>query len=98
MGFNVKPISRVDMKNRVCALDADYRAELERKLRARVNSRFSMSDLVVMTGRAQEHLINLEKDGKIPRARRIGKKRFYRWPEDKARMIIAIVQALPHKK
>ena len=100
MGFNIQPISKTEMARKVYALDDAYHAEFRKKWRKRVSEprSFSMSDIVSITGRAQEHLIGLEEKGSIPRATRVGKKRFYRWSEEDARLLIAIVQALPHRK
>lgn len=89
MPQTIAPISKAEMCRRVARLDQHYAEVLDDRLDAMVAKRFTMSDMVALTGWTQEYLIRLDQEGRIPRARRLGKKQTYRWNEDQARLILA---------
>jgi hypothetical protein len=89
MPDTITPISKAEMTRRVTRLNQHYAELMDDKLEAMVAKRFTMTDMVALTGWTQEYLIRLDQDGRIPRARRLGKKRTYRWTEDQARAILA---------
>jgi len=88
------PLSRAEMSRRLLKLDYQYRSEVSEKIRSRwEEGRFTMADMVKLTGRSQEYLIKIEAKGKIPKAEHVTKKRLYQWTEEQARAIIAHVEA-----
>jgi hypothetical protein len=90
----VAPISKAEMVRRLNRIDYIYRNEISEKLRLRWGQgHFMMSDMVKLTGRSQEYLIKIEAEGKIPKAKHVTKKRFYRWDEEQAREIIARIES-----
>lgn len=92
--MKIEPISQADMARHNAKLKEDYAAKLKEKFKEMVGARYTMHDMVVITGWSQEYIFRLLKDGRIPQPkRRLGTKRLCRWTEDQARVILGFQAA-----
>lgn len=87
-----KPISQAEMARHTARLDRAYREELADQLRSRTDQRFTIDDMSILTGWAKTYFFRLERDGRIPRAKRVGTRRVHQWSEEQARTIMAFAK------
>lgn len=95
MAHKIIPISQAEMAR-----------QLERLKEKRVEGRYTIHDMSILTGWSHTYLMRLEKDSRIPRAERVGPKRgdpkrkargIRRWGEDQARVILGFMREQEEK-
>lgn len=87
------PISQAEMTRQNAKLDRKYGVDAAEAVRERSETRYTMTDMAILTGWTQEYLFRLEKDKRIPRAQRVGTRRLHRWTEEQARLILGFKQS-----
>lgn len=92
MQTTTKPISQAEMARHAAKLDLAYREEFDAKIKERKELGFTINDMSILTGWTKTYFFRLIKDKRIPKPDRHGKNHTLRWPEDRARVVIAFYQ------